>query len=95
MTDGSAFRVMPRETREIIKQHGGMYYQVLKFAFESYKDECEAFFGHAGDRSAYEVDIRAGFEPTQYQYLIANFHKPVSEERKQALIEKIHAIGTF
>lgn len=95
MTDGAVFRLMPRETREVIKQAGGVYFQVLKFAFESMKDECEAFFGHAGDRRAYEVDIRAGFEPTPYPFLIANFHKPTSDQRKTELIEKIHAIGPF
>lgn len=95
MTDGAVFRMMPAETRNLIKSSGGVYYQLLKFAFEALQDECEAFFGYAGDKRAYEIDIRAGFEPTPHQYLIANFHKPVSDQRKNELIEKIHAIGPF
>jgi hypothetical protein len=95
MTDGSVFRLMPSSTREIIRQNGGMYFQVLKFAFEYFKDDCEAFFGHAGDRRAYEIDLKAGFVQTPYRHLIVNFHKPISSERKNYLIEKIHAIGPF
>lgn len=95
MTDGSVFRLMPKETRGVIKQLGGIYYQVLLFAFEYFKDDCEAFFGHAGDKRAYEIDLKAGFTQTPYQYLIANFHKPISKERRIELIEKIHAIGPF
>lgn len=95
MTDGSVFRQMPPETRNVIKSAGGIYYQVLLFAFEYLKEECEAFFGHAGDKRAYEIDIRAGFKPTPYEYLIVNFHKPISDERKKHLIEKIHSIGPF
>jgi hypothetical protein len=95
MTDGAVFDLMPPETREIIRQSGGVYFHVLKFAFDFYQNDCEAFFGHAGDQRAYEVDIHAGFEPTPYRHLIVNFHKPISSERKQYLIEKIHALGPF
>ena len=95
MTDGAVFRMMPEETRQRIAQAGGIYFRVLKFAFEYFKDDCEAFFGHAGDKRAYEVDIQAGFEPTPHEHLIVNFHKPVSEARKVELIEKIHALGPF
>ncbi len=95
MTDGSAFTHMPEELPAAIRRTGGIYYHVLKFAFDHFKDDCEAFFGHAGDRRAYEVDINAGFEPTGYEHLIAHFHKPVSDRRKHFLIEKIHEIGPF
>lgn len=95
MTDGAVFRQMPEETRNVIRDLGGIYYQVLLFAFEFFKDDCEAFFGHAGDKRAYEVDIRAGFTQTPYEHLIVNFHKPISDERKHYLVEKIHSIGPF
>ena len=52
-------------------------------------------FGYAGDERAYEVDLKAGFRPTGHQHLIAHFHKPVTDERRRHLIEKIHAIGPF
>ncbi len=95
MTDGKAFTQMTGDLAEIIRASGGIYYHVLKFAFDHFKDQCEAFFGHAGDQRAYQVDMNAGFEPTRYQYLIGHFHKPVTLERKNYLIEKINAIGPF
>jgi len=95
MTDGRAFGHMEAELAEKISASGGIYYHVLKYAFDHFKDRCEAFFGHAGDQRAYTVDLQAGFEPTQYQYLIGHFHKPITVERKNFLIQKIHAIGAF
>ncbi|MGD8384175.1 MAG: hypothetical protein PVF89_02090 [Lysobacterales bacterium] len=95
MTDGRAFEQMGNGLPARIRAAGGIYYHLLKFAFDRFKDECEAYFGHAGDARAHEVDLEAGFEPTGHQYLIAHFHKPVTAERKAQLIEKIHAIGPF
>ncbi len=95
ITDGRAFGHMTGNLAEKIKNSGGTFYHVLKFAFDHFKDRCEAFFGYAGDQRAYEVDMRAGFEPTKYQYLIGHFHKPITLERKNFLIEKIHGIGPF
>jgi hypothetical protein len=95
MTDGVTYRQMPAELASRISESGGIYLHVLRFTFDYFRDRCEAFFGHAGDQRAYEVDIQAGFEPTPYEHLIVNFHKPTSDERKHYLIEKIHAIGPF
>lgn len=95
MTDGSVFNLMPDSLSSAIRESGGIYYHVLKFAFDHFKDDCEAFFGHAGDRRAYEVDIQAGFEPTEHEFLIAHFHKPLPADRKRYLIGKVHAIGPF
>ena len=95
MTDGKAFGYMTGDLSERIRASGGIYYHVLKFAFDKFKDQCEAYFGHAGDQRAYDVDIQAGFEPTTHQHLIAHFHTPLTTERKTYLIEKIHGIGPF
>jgi hypothetical protein len=95
MTDGRAFAHMTDDLPEKIRASGGIYYHVLKFAFDKFKNECEAYFGHAGDQRAYDVDIQAGFEPTGHQHLIAHFHKPLTTQRKDYLIEKIHSIGPF
>lgn len=95
MTDGRAFAHMTNGLPEKIKSSEGIFYHVLKFGFDRFKDQCEAYFGHAGDKRAYEVDMKAGFEPTKYQHLIANFHKPLTTEKKNDLVEKIHAIGSF
>jgi len=95
MTDGKAFEYMTADLADRIRISGGIYYHVLAFAFDHFKDKCEAYFGYAGDQRAYEVDMRAGFEPTKHQYLIGHFHKPISIDRKNFLIEKINNIGPF
>ena len=93
ITDGRAFGYMTGDLSEKIRASGGIYCHVLKFAFDKFKDQCEAYFGHAGDQR--DADIRAGFESTEHQHLIAHFHKPITTERKYYLIEKIHSIGPF
>ena len=95
MTDGRAFGHMAGDLPEKIKASGGIYYHLLKFAFDKFRHQCEAYFGHAGDQRAYDVDIQAGFESTKHQHLIAHFHKPLTTERRIYLIEKIHGIGPF
>lgn len=95
MSDGRVFKAMDQELAAEISASGGIYFHVLKFAFDHFSEQCEAFFGHAGDPRAYEVDIRAGFEPTPYEFLIAHFHRPLAPERRHYLVEKVHAIGPF
>ncbi len=95
MTDGKVFAHMDNALSSSIRDSGGIFYHVLKFGFDHFKDQCEAFFGYAGDKRAYEVDLKAGFVPTQHQHLIAHFHKPVSESQRVELIEKVHALGSF
>lgn len=95
MTDEFAFRKMPPDLFSEIKNAGGIYVHVLKYAIYHFRDDCEAFFGYAGDKLAYEVDIRAGFEPTPFKFLVAHFHKPISDERKRFLIEKVNKVGPF
>lgn len=93
ITDGRAFGYMTGDLSEKIRAAGGIYHHVLTFGFDKFKDQCEAYFGHAGDHR--DADMRAGFESTEHQHLIAHFHKPITTERKSYLIEKIHSIGPF
>jgi hypothetical protein len=95
MTNGAAFAEMPRELAAEIREAGGIYYHVIRFGFHHFADDCEAFFGYAGDPRAMEVDLAAGYEPTQHRYLIAHWHKPLSDERKAYLVEKAHQVGPF
>ena len=95
MTDGRAFRHMSGNLSEKVNAAGGIYHHVIKFVFEHFKDDCEAFFGLVEDERSMVVNLKAGFEPTKYQHLIAHFHKQMTTERKTYLIEKIHGIGPF
>ena len=94
-TDVFSFRKMPRHLISEIKQAGGIYLHLLKFSIDYFRDDCEAFFGYTADKLALEVDIKAGFEPTKYKHLVAHFHKPVSAERRDFLIDKANGVGPF
>lgn len=95
MTDGRVFRDIPEEIRNEIKAGGGLYYSVLKYSFDHFADDCDAFFGYAADRRALMVDLAAGFEHTPHEHLIVHWHKPLGRWRRKRLIEKIHRIGPF
>ncbi len=95
ITDVFAFRNMPPGLFGEIKNAGGIYLHLLKFALYHFRNDCEAFFGYTADKLALEVDIKAGFEPTKYPHLIAHFHKPLTTAQRDLLIEKAHAFGPF
>lgn len=95
VTNRKAFEHVDPAFAAQLRAEGGAYFQLLKFGFSLFANRCDAFFGHAGDQRAYEVDIKAGFIPTEHEHLIVNFHKPLSAFKKRSLIRKIHAIGPF
>jgi hypothetical protein len=95
ITDGNAIRQIPEEQRKIITESGGILFNMLKFGFSHYEDKCDAFFGHVNNPRALEVDLAAGFKETEYEYLVANFHKPLSSWKKKRLLKMIHKLGAF
>jgi hypothetical protein len=95
MTDGRVLRELPEAIRVEIKQGGGLYYSVLKYSFDHFANDCDAFFGFAADARALKVDLAAGFEHTPHEHLIVHWHKPLNAWRKKRLVEKIHRIGPF
>lgn len=94
-TDGRGFAQMSDVQREAIRAAGGVMVHALRYAFLRLADQCDAFFGYCGDPRAYEVDMQAGFEPTEHDKLIARWHKPLDPVRRRSLIAKAQAIGPF
>ncbi len=94
-SSGEVIRTMRPEHREAIAAAGGVWHLVLKYAFERYADCCDAFFGHCGDRRALEVATAAGFIAAGPEHLIVNWHKPLHENIRRALVAKVHALGPF
>lgn len=95
VTDALAFRHMPKNLIGNVKESGGIYLHMLKFCIHEFRNDCEGYFGYTGNKLALEVDLLAGFEPTRYEHLIAHFHKPITPERRNFLIDKVHAVGPF
>ena len=92
---GDTIRRMAPGHRESIQAAGGVWYLILRYAFTRYADCCDAFFGHCGDRRALEVATSAGFVGAGHEHLIVNWHKPLHENIKRALVAKVHALGPF
>ena len=85
-TSGETIRRMSDAHREAIYAAGGIWYLILKYAFAKFADDCDAFFGHCGDRRALEVALAAGFENTAQPPVIVNWHKPMHENFRRALL---------
>jgi len=56
---------------------------MLKYGFEYFAEQCDAYFGHVNDTRALAVDLAAGFEETKYQYIVAHYHKSISSWKKR------------
>ncbi|MCB1609991.1 MAG: hypothetical protein KDI71_23770 [Xanthomonadales bacterium] len=94
-TDGNVYRAMKAEHQHALQQAGGIWFYILKYAFERYQDCCDAFFGHCGDPRALEVALAAGFEQTETEHVIVNWHKQLHPVVKRALTAKVVALGPF
>lgn len=94
-SDGETIRTMADDHRTAIQAAGGVWYLVLKYAFARYAGDCDAFFGHCGDRRAREVAHAAGFVDAGPEHLIAHWHKPLHENVRRALVAKVEALGPF
>jgi hypothetical protein len=95
VTNGAALKLLPPGLSEAIRNSDGLFFHILRFGFEQYADDCEAFFATCGDARAWEVSMKAGFQPTRYEHLIARFHKPMKEAARDELTDRIHALGSF
>lgn len=95
MTDGDVIRQMSEQEKQIIANSKGIYYSMLKYAFSYFADRCDAYFGYVNNPRALEVNLAAGFEKTEHQYLIANYHKPMSNWKKNKITEMIKNLGAF
>lgn len=94
-TNGDTARRMTEVERNALRDAGGLWFYLLKYAFRKYADCCDAFFGHCGDRRALEVALAAGFVKTEHEHVIVNWHKPLHPNIQRALVAKVHALGTF
>ena len=95
VTNGAALKSLPMELSESIRNSEGLFFHILRFGFEQFAGDCDAFFATCGDARAWEVSMKAGFQPTKDEHLIARFHTPISDAEQAALTDRIHALGSF
>ncbi len=93
--DERLYRKIPAHHRRVIRSAGGIAEQLQRQSFDAVRAEAKVIWGYVGDALARQVDLRVGFEPTDDPYIMAVWLKPLSEEEKKALFEKVKALGPF
>jgi hypothetical protein len=88
------YRRLPKEHWIACRERGGVAQIMLETAFSQLTD-CQAWFGYCGDKKAYIVDLRAGFQPTRHQYIIVKWNGGPTETQKRELEDRIAGIGPF
>jgi hypothetical protein len=94
-SEGDTIRRMQPHEQQALYAAGGVWHLILRYAFRKFADDCDAFFGHCGDRRALEVALGAGFAQTDQWPIIVNWHKPLPDNVKRALTAKVVALGPF
>lgn len=88
------YRRLPREQWDACKARGGVAQIMMETAASELRDAV-AWFGYCGDKQAYRVDARVGYEPTRHQHLIVKWFREVAGAERERLVDEIAAIGPF
>lgn len=94
-TDGKAFGFMSDAQRAELSGLNSSMVHLLRYGFRRFADKCDAYFGYCGDPRAWEVDLAAGFVPTEHEKLLVHWHKPLNAQTQRALVAMAHALGPF
>jgi hypothetical protein len=94
-TNGDALRRMSSAEQALVAQNGGVWRDLVRHAFAKYEPHCDAFFGHCGDARAMQVCLDVGFVRLPDEHLIARWHKPLSDARREELLANVRALGAF
>lgn len=88
------YRRLPKSHWQECRARGGIA-QIMMEKAEGELNDCIAWFGYCGDKKAYIVDTRVGYQPTGKDYIIAKWFREVSDARRQELTNRVAAIGPF
>lgn len=88
------YRRLSREHWAACRERGGVAQIILETAFRELTD-CVAWFGYCGDKKAYVVDIRAGYQPTRHPYVIVKWNSDLTDAQRRDLEDRIAGIGPF
>lgn len=94
-TDGRVYAQLDDAQRDELAASGGPMVHLLRYGFHRFANRCDAYFGYCGDSRAWDVDLKAGFTPTQHANLLVRWHKTLNEQTQRALVAMAHALGPF
>jgi hypothetical protein len=92
--DERVLRRLPPERRARLKAAGGITEQMLRYTCADLAD-ARAIFGYVGDKRAERVDLRAGFQHTEFERVIVFWPRKVPEIEQRTLIERVAKLGPF
>jgi hypothetical protein len=92
--DAVAYRRMPRWLFDQVKDEGGLATIVTRDSLSMLGDS-PAAFGHVGEPRARQADLRTGYVDTGVEHLMVYWRKPLGEDEKRRIIEKVAAVGAF
>jgi hypothetical protein len=84
----------PQPLGACVKRMGGLGEIVLRDTFARLADR-SAIFGYCGDAVQWQHDLNIGFEPAGPPRLLVRWTKPLADSERDALIERVRAIGPF
>jgi hypothetical protein len=88
------YRRMPRPEYLECRSRGGLAQMMMERAAAELTD-CKAWFGYCGDSKALAVDLRFGYETTEYPFLIVKWFQALPQDERARLVAKTAAIGPF
>jgi hypothetical protein len=88
------YRRLPKPHWQECRRRGGVAQIMMETAAREL-DDCVAWFGYCGDKKAYIVDTRMGYEPTDRPYIIVKWFRHVSADQKRELVDRVAAIAPF
>jgi hypothetical protein len=92
--DAVSYRRMPRWLFDQVRDEGGLATIVTRDSIAMLGDS-PAAFGHVGEPRARQADLRTGYVDTGVEHLMVYWRKPLHEDEKRQIIEKVAAVGAF
>ncbi|KAA3645219.1 MAG: hypothetical protein DWP95_04145 [Proteobacteria bacterium] len=89
-----ALRLLSKEQRADIKQQDGVAMMMATSSLQQLTNH-EAVFAHVGHTGSYRICMAKNFIATPYAHLIVNWQEPITEQRKQQLIEQANQYVPF
>ena len=92
--DERLYRRMPQGRRDAVKAAGGIAEQLARYAVADAADGV-AVFVHVGDKRSEAVISRVGFRHAGPPHLFVYWSRPLADEKRRTMIEKVAAVGSF
>lgn len=88
------FRRLDTDTADLVRKEGGLAEWTMRTTC-SWLNDADAVFAYMGDAKSIRVNLRVGFVPTEHKYLHVLWKGALDPDGRQALVERIAAVGPF